>query len=95
MPQTIYALLDHNARRWWYHIELRKRGKVAEARRRERQSIRENVRTLHQALENGGSSQSAATAGPSTCPSGTPSTAPTLASNNPFPSAVSSSASPS
>ena len=53
-PPTLYALLDHNARRWWYHHELRRRGQVIEARRRERQSIRENVRTLRQARENGG-----------------------------------------
>ncbi len=55
MPQpTLYTLLDHNARRWWYHLELRKRGQIAEARRRERQSIRENIRTLRQARDNGG-----------------------------------------
>jgi len=53
MP-SLYNLLDTKARLWWYNIELRGRGNVDEARKRERASIRQSIRVLRQALANGG-----------------------------------------
>jgi hypothetical protein len=49
----LYRILDEDARRWWYHKELRRRGAVAEARRRERASIRHSLDTLREALAGG------------------------------------------
>ena len=51
---SVYGLLDRDARNWWYHAKLRAEGQADEARRRERQSIRENARTLREARDNGG-----------------------------------------
>lgn len=45
----VLRLLFQKARRWWYHQELRERGQIAEARRRERQSVRNNVERLAEA----------------------------------------------
>lgn len=50
----LYRILDEDARRWWYHKELRRQGAVAEARRRERASIRHSLDTLREALAGGG-----------------------------------------
>lgn len=44
--KTIYAQLNHEAKVWWYHAELRRRGKTQEGRRRERESIRGSVALL-------------------------------------------------
>lgn len=54
MTQSLYAILDQDARQWWYHQDLRKAGKATEARKRERDSILSHVKTLRQALQNGG-----------------------------------------
>jgi hypothetical protein len=51
---SLYAILDEDARVWWYHKELREKGKHRVARDKERRSIREHVRPLREALENGG-----------------------------------------
>jgi hypothetical protein len=51
---SVYSLLNHDARTWWFHQQLRKQGQAAEARRRERQSIRSNVRHLRNCKKNGG-----------------------------------------
>lgn len=51
---TVYSLLDGSTRSWWYHAKLRKEGRIAEARKRERQSIRNTVSMLRDALANGG-----------------------------------------
>ena len=53
-PLRVYRVLDTDARRWWYHRRLRDDGSTAEARRRERASIREQVRRLRTTLANGG-----------------------------------------
>ena len=45
----VLRLLFQKARRWWYHQELRERGRIAEARRWERQSVRNNVERLAEA----------------------------------------------
>lgn len=45
----VLRLLFQSARRWWYHRRLRERGEVAEARRRERRSVREHVRCIEEA----------------------------------------------
>ncbi len=45
---TIYALLNKEAKSWWYFKRLREWGRTAEAREKERESIRnciKNVRT--------------------------------------------------
>ena len=54
MTETLYGILDEQARAWWYHAKLRREGKATEARKRERDSIRGNVRSLRQAIEHGG-----------------------------------------
>lgn len=53
MP-SIYSILNTRARAWWYHRRLRGQGQAAEARRRERASIRERARDLKEAQRNGG-----------------------------------------
>ncbi len=53
MP-TVYAILNQQARRWWYHASLREQGRSQEARLRERQYIRETARSLRETLRNGG-----------------------------------------
>lgn len=40
---TVLRLLTEKARRWWYHQKLREKGEIAEARKRERASVRSNV----------------------------------------------------
>ncbi len=51
---SLYSVLDEKARSWWYHKELREKGQVTEARKRERKAIRDSIRTIKLALENGG-----------------------------------------
>jgi len=51
---TVYSILDRQARNWWYHVELRQRGKAAEAREKERESIKNTVSALREAKESGG-----------------------------------------
>lgn len=46
---SIYALLNAEAKAWWHHLELRRNGHHAEARRRERQSIKSNLETFRAA----------------------------------------------
>ena len=50
----LYRILNWDARRWWYHVELRRQGQFAEARRRERRSIRNTLADLREALKGGG-----------------------------------------
>jgi hypothetical protein len=45
----VLRLLFQSARRWWYHRRLRERGQKAEARQRERRSVREHVRCIREA----------------------------------------------
>ncbi len=52
--RRLYEILDREARRWWYHVRLREEGKVAEARRRERASIRSSMDRLRETLAGGG-----------------------------------------
>ena len=53
MSQTItldvLRLLFQNARAWWYHQKLREQGRVAEARKREKQSVREYAACIEKA----------------------------------------------
>jgi hypothetical protein len=49
MKQSVYSLLDRDARGWWYHRQLRDQGKPEEARQLERRSIRDHVKTLRSA----------------------------------------------
>jgi hypothetical protein len=51
---TVRSFLNQDAKNWWYHAELRRQGQIREARRREHQSIRDNVKTLRLAIKNGG-----------------------------------------
>ena len=46
---AVLRLLFQSTRRWWYHRRLRKRGEVAEARRRERQSVRRHIECIEAA----------------------------------------------
>lgn len=46
---SIYRLLNQNAKNWWYHKDLRKSGDNQEARKRERRSIKDAVRTIRNA----------------------------------------------
>jgi len=50
----LYPILNADAKAWWYHRKLRDEGKIDEARRRERQSIRRHVKTLRDTIENKG-----------------------------------------
>ena len=50
MKSWLYAALDSEARRWWYHRQLRDQGQTAEARDRERQSIRRALKTWRSVL---------------------------------------------
>ena len=52
--RSIYALLNKHTKSWWYHKQLRERGEAVEARKRERQSILDTVRTLRAALASPG-----------------------------------------
>lgn len=48
------ALVRERARSWWYHAELRERGQLEEARKREHKSTRDLIRGLRTAQKNGG-----------------------------------------
>lgn len=50
----IYSILNQKAKSWWYHVELRAQGRIEEARRGERRLIRDSVRRLREARDNGG-----------------------------------------
>ncbi len=50
----LLSLLRQDARRWWYHAQLRSRGEVDEARKRERDQVRDQIKELRLALVNGG-----------------------------------------
>ncbi len=54
MKTKLYAILNTNAKNWWYHAQLRREGKHEEARRQERAQIRDHVVRLRAALEGGG-----------------------------------------
>jgi hypothetical protein len=54
LQDSVYALLDNSARSWWYHAQLRKQGNAQEARKRERQSIRRDVKMWREIKANGG-----------------------------------------
>lgn len=51
---SLYTILNKDAMNWWHNIQLRKDGNIQEARQRERETIRRNVRNLRTAIENGG-----------------------------------------
>lgn len=51
---SVYALLDRSARRWWYFRRLREHGQHAEARAKERESVRHDVAMIRKALRDGG-----------------------------------------
>jgi hypothetical protein len=51
---TLYALLNRDAKAWWYHKQLRERGQTEEARKRERDSIKSDVDTLRKCIADGG-----------------------------------------
>ena len=53
MP-TVYAILNQQAKRWWYHAALRQQGRCQEARTRERQYIRDTARSLRETIHTGG-----------------------------------------
>ena len=48
---SLYANLNRDAKRWWYHSELRNRGKHEEARALERKSIRDGLKTIRETLD--------------------------------------------
>lgn len=52
--QTLYGILDSDARSWWHYKDLRAAGKVKEARQKERESIRSSIRHLRATIKNGG-----------------------------------------
>lgn len=54
MTNSIYSLLNKEAKNWWWFAELRKQGKHTEARVKERESIRRHITTIRQALLDGG-----------------------------------------
>lgn len=54
MEAWFYREIDAEARRWWYHKELRTAGNVAEARKRERQSIKSGLQQYRDLIENRG-----------------------------------------
>jgi hypothetical protein len=45
---SLYAILNLNAKTWWHFRDLRKSGKVSQARKLERQSIRSSVKHFRQ-----------------------------------------------
>lgn len=51
---TIYSLLNKHTKNWWYHAKLRKEGNIQEARKRERQSIKDDIKTLRDCLKSPG-----------------------------------------
>ena len=54
MKPSVYGYLNESAKAWWHHRRLRKWGKIAEARREERRSIRDNARMLRETIKNQG-----------------------------------------
>ena len=50
----VYSVLNQDAKRWWYNIKLRREGRTEEARKRERDSIRDDVLRLRSAQNGGG-----------------------------------------
>lgn len=46
----LYHDLNAHAKSWWHHKELRKRGQHKEAREKERKSIRNDIKTIREAL---------------------------------------------
>lgn len=50
---SVYSLLNSKAKAWWYHAQLWRQGKPAEARRRERESILSTVHSLRGARTGG------------------------------------------
>ena len=50
----IYRTLNNEAKNWWYHLELRKKGHIVEARKRERGAIKNKIKNLRKILEVGG-----------------------------------------
>lgn len=48
--KRVIDLLYADARDWWYHRELRSTGQTAEARRREHDSVRNNVQSINAAV---------------------------------------------
>lgn len=49
MHTSIYALLNADAKNWWYHKQLRRNNNPTEARKRERRSIASHLETLRNA----------------------------------------------
>jgi len=43
---TTYSLLNQEAKRWWHHANLRKQGRLSEARQKEREHIRNSIKNL-------------------------------------------------
>ena len=52
--KTLYSLLNAETKAWWYHAQLRRQGRIAEARELERKYIRSSVAELREALANDG-----------------------------------------
>jgi len=50
----IYKTLNQEAKNWWWHKDLRKRGQLKEARFREQRHILNNVESLRDVLQFGG-----------------------------------------
>jgi len=50
MRTVIYKKLNHHAKTWWYHMELRENGKHIEARTKERFSIKSSLATIRRAV---------------------------------------------
>lgn len=49
MKTTLLRALRAEARAWWYHADLRRRGNLTEARVRENRSIRDDLKTIRTA----------------------------------------------
>lgn len=54
MKTWILRRLRAETRTWWAHLDLRRRGDIAEAAARERQSIRSNLDVIRKTLANSG-----------------------------------------
>lgn len=51
---NLFRAIRSDARRWWFHDQLRRQGRHQEARQREHASCQGNVATLREAQANGG-----------------------------------------
>jgi hypothetical protein len=51
---SIFRLLRFKAKSWWYFKDLRSRGQDQEAREKEHRSLRSNIKSLREAIKNGG-----------------------------------------